>query len=436
MPTKPGIYLRGGDKESFKIPGKEIGDREIVIATDTGEIGTTNGWFNPFAPSPGSVGKIDYQYNSEVKTFGTTWTLGYEWKPVEFSGGSRIKVDWRVPMRNDTGGWGGGYISIDYSFDGGQTWRIASGSGYDGPMASGGDIITSMSGSFILTDCPYNDFTLQLRFYFRSYDSTLNVNGLRDIYIGDNGFFYTNVTMTEFTKNPSALPVIFPLSGDVLGDSSTIAYYPLDGDVENRIIDDYHGQWYGTENYTQSGVHGHAAVFNQASAVTFDFGRKLSAPISFTGWFKASGIDAGTSADVFGVYVPGGVQDSEFDVRLVTENQGESFYVVVTTAGNTYQTPPINRLTERNIFFYVSIDFNMLTFSLYAETGERLAIRTITLPGVSALAYNKIAIGASKKTDDDMFIDFFRGNIDNFRIHERPLEPGEVYAICNEGQML
>ena len=47
MPTKPGIYLRGGEKASFDEPGKEIGERELVFATDTREIGTKDGWFSP-----------------------------------------------------------------------------------------------------------------------------------------------------------------------------------------------------------------------------------------------------------------------------------------------------------------------------------------------------------------------------------------------------
>jgi hypothetical protein len=51
MPNKPGIYLRGGTRASFDEDGNEIGDREIVYATDTGEIGTYKGWFNPYVKS-------------------------------------------------------------------------------------------------------------------------------------------------------------------------------------------------------------------------------------------------------------------------------------------------------------------------------------------------------------------------------------------------
>jgi hypothetical protein len=47
MASKPGIYLRGGAKDDFNDPGHEIGDRELVIATDTMELGTSNGFFIP-----------------------------------------------------------------------------------------------------------------------------------------------------------------------------------------------------------------------------------------------------------------------------------------------------------------------------------------------------------------------------------------------------
>ena len=173
MPTKPGIYLRGGEKASFDEPGKEIGERELVFATDTGEIGTKNGWFDPQKIGSGTIGVINNQYDTPTRTFGTGWADGKVWDAVDFSGGSRIRIDWRVPMRNDTGGWGGGYVDIQYSYDNGATWRSIGNSGYDGPMASGGDIITSMSGNFTFTECPEDDFSMQIKFRHRSYDGTL-----------------------------------------------------------------------------------------------------------------------------------------------------------------------------------------------------------------------------------------------------------------------
>jgi hypothetical protein len=200
MPTKPGIYLRGGDKASFELEGNEIEEREIVYATDTGEIGTYKGWFNPYNIGSGTIGVIDFQYDSATRTFGTGWADGKIWNSVSFSGGSRIRLDWRVPMRNDTGGWGGGYVDIQYSYDEGASWHSIGNSGYDGPMASGGDIITSMSGSFTFISCPQDDFTMKLKFRHRSYDGTLHINDQRDIGTGDFGAFWTNITLTEIRK--------------------------------------------------------------------------------------------------------------------------------------------------------------------------------------------------------------------------------------------
>ena len=197
MPTKPGIYLRGGTRSSFDDLGNEIEDREIVIATDTGEIGTTSGWFNPFSSGSGTIGVIDFQKDEIDRAFSNVWANGKTWDAVEFSGGSRIRLDWRCPMRNDNGGWGGGYIDIQYSFDNGNSWGSIGNSGYDGPMAIGGDVITSMSGSFTFTQCPSSDFSLRLKFKHRSYDGTLHVNGQRDIGAGDFGAFNSNISLME-----------------------------------------------------------------------------------------------------------------------------------------------------------------------------------------------------------------------------------------------
>lgn len=200
MPDKPGIFLRGGDKQTFSEPGNEIGEREIVIATDTGEIGTSFGWFNPFGPGSGTIGEIYYATDSVGRTFGTSWADGKIWDAYSFFGRSRVRLDWRVPMRNDTGGWGGGYIDIQYSFDNGATWRSIGNSGYDGPMAISGDIITSMNGNFTFTSCPEDDFSLKIKFRHRSYDGTLHINDQRDIGAGDFDAFHTNITLTEFRK--------------------------------------------------------------------------------------------------------------------------------------------------------------------------------------------------------------------------------------------
>jgi len=47
MADKPGIYLRGGSRSSFDDPDNEVGDREIVLATDTGELGLSSQFFVP-----------------------------------------------------------------------------------------------------------------------------------------------------------------------------------------------------------------------------------------------------------------------------------------------------------------------------------------------------------------------------------------------------
>ncbi len=58
-PTTPGIFLRGGNKADFD-GENDIKEREVVMAIDTGEIGTTNGWFDPFTPIVQKVKNIYY----------------------------------------------------------------------------------------------------------------------------------------------------------------------------------------------------------------------------------------------------------------------------------------------------------------------------------------------------------------------------------------
>ncbi len=80
MPTKPGIYLRGGTKASFSEAGNEIEEREIVYAIDTGEIGTYAGWIGGERTVPVmSARKDNFSINSDAY--------------VDISGYSTIVVD-------------------------------------------------------------------------------------------------------------------------------------------------------------------------------------------------------------------------------------------------------------------------------------------------------------------------------------------------------
>ena len=198
-PTKPGIYLRGGIKSSFDEPENVIGYREIVVATDTGEIGTTAGWFDISIPlsNSGKIGEIFYENDETIRTFGTTWADGKIWTSRPFTGGSRIKVEWRCPFRNDSTSWGGGYIDIQYAFNEGAYISLGH-SGYDGGvMNNGASGIGSMSGNFALLNCPAENFTLQMKFMHKSYDGTVTINGSHDISTGENGIFWTNILYTE-----------------------------------------------------------------------------------------------------------------------------------------------------------------------------------------------------------------------------------------------
>jgi len=67
-PTKPGLYPRGGpNKAHFDDPANAIEPREIVIAEDTGEIGTQHGWLNPAGAVGGKVKNIYFAETPAVR---------------------------------------------------------------------------------------------------------------------------------------------------------------------------------------------------------------------------------------------------------------------------------------------------------------------------------------------------------------------------------
>lgn len=54
----------------------------------------------------------------------TSWVLGPNFPATPtFKAGSKIKLSYNVPMRNDSTSWGGGYIEPQVSFNNGGAWN-------------------------------------------------------------------------------------------------------------------------------------------------------------------------------------------------------------------------------------------------------------------------------------------------------------------------
>jgi hypothetical protein len=124
----------------------------------------------------------DMQVDSTTRNFSTTWAAGATFNTVEgFRAGSKIRLTYHVPMRNDSTSWGGGYIEPQIRINGG-TWQSLGSSGYDGGvMNNTSPSIGSYGNTLLIDPAQTNDFTVQTRFYHRAYDGTVKVNGSHDV---------------------------------------------------------------------------------------------------------------------------------------------------------------------------------------------------------------------------------------------------------------
>lgn len=143
-------------------------------------------------------GRIVEKYSftdTTQRSHSTSWSQGMISGDIVKEDDTDILLDWRVPFRNDNSGWGGGYIDIQYSEDGGSTWTSIGNSGYDGGcMVSGGDGIGSMSGHHQFENLSTNNF--KVKFMHRSYDGTVQTNDSR----GESGVFYSTMYIKEITR--------------------------------------------------------------------------------------------------------------------------------------------------------------------------------------------------------------------------------------------
>jgi hypothetical protein len=157
------------------------------------------------------VTPLDFLWISTgTHSHGTTWGLAAtlpEWGL--FNAGSKLKIFYHVPYRNDSGVWGGLYIEpqIRLKPEGGGwgAWRTFGTNGY-GLMISGAaqDIVFYNNTLMFTPDIGNVKYSAQMRFYMKSYDGVTNVNVNNDLgnagsgtatrMIGDNGnqnYFHT-----------------------------------------------------------------------------------------------------------------------------------------------------------------------------------------------------------------------------------------------------
>lgn len=159
------------------------------------------------------VRKAIVQTDTTNRTSGTSWTLGPTFDLIsDCQANSLIKIFYSVPMRNDTTSWGGGYIEPQVRFDEG-TWQSLGSCGHDGGVMYIGNYFIGTYRQIILIDPEQAaDFSVQFRFYFRSFDSTVGwnnginhdtnvVSGTAPIMAGANGLqHYAHIVVEELAR--------------------------------------------------------------------------------------------------------------------------------------------------------------------------------------------------------------------------------------------
>lgn len=126
------------------------------------------------------------EYDTVSRTVGTGW--GLMWTGTNFGGfkaGSKIRLNYHMSLRNDSGSWGGGYIEPQISFNGGANWFSLGSSGYDGGVMIATSAAIGSYNNHIIIDPALQgvttDFSVQVRFYGKSYDGTLYWNLNHDV---------------------------------------------------------------------------------------------------------------------------------------------------------------------------------------------------------------------------------------------------------------
>jgi hypothetical protein len=151
------------------------------------------------------------QIDTVSRTSGTGYTLGPTFDNISCAGGSLIKMMYHVPMRNDSGSWGGIYIEPQVSFNDGAYQSLGT-TGHEMMTTATGEIMTYRN-EILITPSITTDFTVKFRFYFRAFDSTVGWNnginhdinanpvGNATLMSGNNGLqHFMHIIVEEFAR--------------------------------------------------------------------------------------------------------------------------------------------------------------------------------------------------------------------------------------------
>lgn len=150
----------------------EIRKSDDSVAIDAGKIDAGDRYQRQFI----------LQRDLTSRSSGQSWTQGPVFDEITgFKANSWLHLYYLVPTRNNDAGWGGCYIEPQIQFNQDGTWHSLGSCGYDGGVMGHEDRIVAYRNFMLIDPQQTNDFSIQFRFYFRSYSNTVYWNGNRDI---------------------------------------------------------------------------------------------------------------------------------------------------------------------------------------------------------------------------------------------------------------
>ena len=151
------------------------------------------------------VGRHVANNNSTIQT-------GYTTPPVHMKAGSKVKLDFHIPWRQDgSSGWRGGYHWIYFRLNktvagvAANTWVFLLASGYS--MDNGSSVISDYTNSCYLPLSVPEDFTIEFQHRWRPYENTssiMYINSAHHINITTDanllklGFPYNNLGWSKY----------------------------------------------------------------------------------------------------------------------------------------------------------------------------------------------------------------------------------------------
>ena len=151
------------------------------------------------------------QTDTAIYNFTTAWAIGPTFALISnLKSGSLVKLDYTMPCRNDSTLWGGMYIEPQVNLNA-SGWQSLGSCGYDGAIMNyASPSIGTYYNSILISPGLSVDFSVQFRFYFKSYDGTSTLNGNHDINDisttapimgGTNGLqHFASIIVTEIAK--------------------------------------------------------------------------------------------------------------------------------------------------------------------------------------------------------------------------------------------